>query len=62
VYIYIYIYIYISAVKDDISFTLIYKFINNRHEDCSKNPKHVAESYKFRKCLIRNCVRLYCII
>jgi len=29
IYIYIYIYIYSNAAKDEISFTFIYKFINN---------------------------------
>ena len=39
-----------------------YKFTNNRHQDASIKPKHVAENCKFTKCLIKTCVRVYFVV
>jgi len=61
--VYIYIYIYCNAVKDKISFTILYKLINNRHKDGYKKPKLVDDSSKFTKYFFRkDCVRLCLII
>ena len=46
---------YPPTLQDEISFTLIYKFINNQPEDGSKKSKHVAECCKFTKYLIKSC-------